>query len=154
YAPAIPDAFVLAGLAQVKAFARRVGVTYMEVIELLKTKFINPNSTLIPRLERLGVPFSTLKALKDGSISDADFDALLPVGLDLTEYGGNIKAWVKDDANYARIMGLITLANPRGSGDLCTFDDLQFRYANPDNSANALRAIDYLRLLRFIRLWK
>ena len=28
------------------------------------------------------------------------------------------RAWVKDDANYARIMGLITLAIPAGPGQL------------------------------------
>ena len=51
-------------------------------------------------------------------------------------------------------MGLITIANPTNSTDLCSFDSLQFRYANPDNSANSLRAIEYVRLMRFIRLWK
>ena len=50
YAPSTADADVLNGLANVKAFTRRVGVMYEDIIELLKTKFINPNSALIPRL--------------------------------------------------------------------------------------------------------
>lgn len=154
YDLATPDADVLAGLSNVKAFARRVGVSYEDVIELLKTKFINPNSTLIPRLERLRVPFSTLKKLKDDPNFGDEFDELLPAGLDPAEYGGDIKAWVKNDANYARIMGLITLANPDNDADLCSFDKLEFRYANPDNNANSLRAFEFIRLIRFIRLWK
>ena len=60
------DADVIAGLSNAKQFARRVGITYEDLISVLKTRFINPNSDLIPKLERLGVSFATLKALKDG----------------------------------------------------------------------------------------
>ena len=154
FPPGTADAQVLASLAAAKAFSRRSGITYTDVVALLKTRFINPHRALIPLLERLGVPFSTLKALKDGAISDAEFDSLLPAGLDPAEYGGDIKAWVKSDDIYARIMGLITIANPTNSIDLCSFDDLQFRYANPDNAANAVRPIDYVRLSRVVRLWR
>ena len=154
FSPATSEADVQASLANVKAYARRVGVTYDELVELLKTKFINPSSGLIPRLERLGVPFVTLKALKEGTVSDAEFDALLPPGLDPAEYGGDVKAWVKDDTNYARIMGLITIEVPSDSSKPCSVDEWELRYANPDETANALHAIDYVRLLRFIRLWK
>lgn len=154
FAPATPDADVLAALGEVKGFARRIGVTYQEVIDILQTRFINPSSALISRLERLRIPFATLEALKKGTLSDAAFDALLPPGLDPAPYGDDIKAWVKDDANYARIMGLITISDPKGSGDLCSFDDLELRYADPDTTHNSLHAIDHVRLLRFIRLWK
>jgi hypothetical protein len=76
---------------------------------------------LISKLERLGVPFATLKAFKDGAIADADFDALIPTRLDVTQYGGDIKAWVRNDENYAKIMGLITLTNPNTNADPCRF---------------------------------
>ena len=74
------DAIVIAGLSNAKGFTRSVGITYEEIAAILKTRFVNPNSDLIPKLERLGVPFATLKALKDGTITDAAFDALLPTG--------------------------------------------------------------------------
>jgi hypothetical protein len=117
-----PDADVINGnvaanipaLSNAKLFTRRVGLTYENIVSILKTRFVNPNSDLIPKLERLRVPFATLKALKDGTITDAAFDALLPTGadaLDPQEYGGNIKAWVTNADNYARIMGLITLTD-------------------------------------------
>jgi len=213
------DANVIVGLSNAKQFARRVGITYEELVSALKTRFINPNSDLIPKLERLGVSFATLKALKDGTITDPDFDKLLAalaVAPDPAEYGGDIKAWVKDNDNYARIMGLITLAIPAGSwaaskvyavGDCvrpttaqsestlyyeCTtsgtsaasepkwpstpgkytypdgtvvwtcrdassclsFDNLAFRYSDPAKLTQNMSAVEFVRLLRFIRLWK
>ncbi|MBC1195383.1 PA14 domain-containing protein,virulence plasmid 28 protein [Microcystis aeruginosa BLCCF158] len=152
--PATPIANVLSTLANAKTFTRRIDISYEDLIEILRTRFINPNSDLIPKLERLGVPFSTLKNFKDGTITDAQFDALLKPGLDAAQYGGDIKAWVKNDTNYAKIMGLIVLTNPTAASDLCRFDQLEFRYANPDNTTNQLRPFEYVRLLRFIRLWK
>jgi Neuraminidase-like domain/Salmonella virulence plasmid 28.1kDa A protein len=152
---------VIAALSNAKQFTRRVEITYEEIVSILMTRFVNPNSDLIPKLERLGVPFATLKAFKDGTITDDDFDALLPTGSgapDPAAYGGDIKAWVKDEANYARIMALITLTDPTGNPDPCNFDQLEFRYAEPmDNEADTstrLGAVEFARLLRFIRLWK
>jgi hypothetical protein len=102
-------------LSNAKLFCRHVGISYEDLVAILETRLVNPNSDLIPKLERLGVALSTLKAFKEGTITDEAFEALLPQGayaLDPAQYGGDIKAWVKNDANYARIMGLITLAIP------------------------------------------
>jgi hypothetical protein len=154
YSSATPEADILSTLANVKTFTRRIGISYEEIIEIIKTRFINPNAVLIPKLERLIVPFATLKAFKDGAIADAEFDALIPAGLDVTQYGGDIKAWVRNDANYAKIMSLITLTNPTANADPCRFDQLEFRYANPDNNTNQARPFEFIRLIRFIRLWK
>ncbi len=110
------DPEVIAGLSNAKQFARRLGLSYEDLVSILKTRFINPNSDLIPKLERLGVDFAMLAELKkDDPATDAKFDALLAalaVAPDPAEYGGDIKAWVKDDDNYLRMMGLITLAIP------------------------------------------
>ena len=148
-------------LSNAKLFSRHVGITYDDLVAILQTRFVNPNSDLIPKLERLGVALVTLKALKDGTITDAAFDALLPQGpaaLDPAEYGGDIKAWVKDDANFARIMALITLTDPTGNPDPCNFDTLEFRFAKPmvdgNDTTTRLGAAEFIRLLRFVRLWK
>jgi hypothetical protein len=152
--PATSIAQVLSTLVNAKTFTRRINISYEDLIEILRTRFINPNSDLIPKLERLGVSFSTLKNFKDGTITDAQLDTLLKSELDVSQYGGDIKAWIKNDTNYANIMGLIVLINPRGASDLCRFDQLEFRYAEPDNATNQLGAFEYIRLIRFIRLWK
>jgi hypothetical protein len=152
--PGTTEADALKQLAKARAFARRVGITYEEVVELLRTRFLNPHAWLLPRLERLHVPFATLKALKDGDLTEEEFEDLLPEGLDLAQYDGDVAAWVQADERYDRIMGLITLSNPTQNRDLCTFEALEFRYSHPDDDANTLRAVDFVRLLRFLRLWK
>jgi Neuraminidase-like domain/Salmonella virulence plasmid 28.1kDa A protein len=145
----------LIGLSNAKFFTRRMGISYEELGEILHTRFINPNSTLIPKLERLYLPFSTLKKFKDDDdIDDAGFDKLLPKGLDADQYGGDIKAWVKDEMNYAKIMSLIILTNPAKTEDICSFDKLEFRYSDPGKIDQPIRTIEFYRLLRFIRLWK
>jgi hypothetical protein len=144
-------------LSGVKAFARRVAITYDDLVALLQTRFINPASVLIPKLQRLGVPFATLKALKDGTISDGDFDAILAAQAqppDPAQYGGDIKAWIKDPANYARIMSLVVIANPTAPDDLCLIDELQLRHADPLQLGTPLSTIDFVRFQRFIRLWR
>jgi peptidoglycan hydrolase-like protein with peptidoglycan-binding domain len=173
---AMSEAEVILRLSNAKNFTRRVGISYEEIIEILKTRFINPNSTLIPRLERLGVPFSTLKALKDGvskdgtAFSSDDFGALLPAGLNPVAYGGDPQALADDGSNYAEVMGsiikdwvtsaydnimsLIVVTNPTDEEDLCTFENLEFRYSDPDKIGTAIRVFEFVRLIRFIRLWK
>ena len=155
FKPDISNDDVLAKLSNVKSFTRRMQISYEDIVAILKTRFVNPNSTIVPKLEELGVPFLALKALKDGTMTDAEeaaFDELISK-VDASHFGGDIKAWVTDDANYARIMGLITLTDPSGEDDACSFDNVEFRYANPV-PANTLRPFEFHRLIRFIRLWK
>lgn len=148
--PAASGQEVRETLSQAKTFARRVGVTYEELAEILTTRFINPNAALIPRLERLSVPFSTLKALKDGVLTPAAFLGELPPDVDEAQYGDDIPAWVTGEANYARIMSLVVLVAP----DECDFDQVTIRYSDPDKLAQPVRDIEFIRLARFIRLWK
>lgn len=145
----------LIGLSNAKAFTRRVGISYEDIIEILRTRFMNPHSTLIPKLERLGIPFATLKTLKESPQTGQAWLDLLPKPLPVAaQYGGNIEAWVKNDANYGNIMSLITLADPTGKTDVCSFDKLEFRYSDPDKINEPIRAFEFYRLIRFIRLWK
>lgn len=150
------------GLSNAKQYARRVGITYEELVSILRTRFVNPNSDLVPKLERLGVSFAALKKLKETNTpaADAEFDELLPKGAgapDPAEYGGDIKDWVRNQDNFERIMGIITLTDPSGGDDPCSFDTLEFRYARPvpaGNVTNRLGAVEFVRMMRFIRLWK
>ena len=142
------------GISNGKAFTRRIGISYQDLIEILKTRFVNPNATLIPKLERLKVSFSTLKRFKDGELTAEEFEDLLAPKLDEAPYGDDIKTWVKDEANYARIMGLLTLTNPGAAEAVCSFDKLELRYSDPAKIAEPVRAFEFVRLFRFIRLWK
>jgi hypothetical protein len=135
-----------------KMFARRLNLGYEELIEIISSQFINPHSHLIPKLEKLGVNFATLQGFVDGTISQAEFEASLPDDLDVASYGGEVKRWVRD--NETQIMGLIVLSDPTGSEDICSFDTVELRYALPDFASNKLKPIEFLKLLRFIRLWR
>ena len=145
--------------------SRRLGVSYDDLAAIVSTQFLNQNAALIPRLQRLNAPFTTLKALHDtlGTAQSiaADFIAALPAGLDATQYGGTGSAdyqavvnWVTGPAVYPLIMDIITISEPAaGTGD-CSAANLQLRYSNPDNADNLLSGTDYLKLIRFIRLWR
>jgi hypothetical protein len=148
---------VLAVLSNARTFARRMNISYEDLLEILKTRFVNPASTIIPRLERLGVTLATLTDLRqkliDGTITPQQFrDALAP-GLDESQYGGDVVTWVKDEAQFKAILGLLTLAGPDTASE-CSFDKLQFRYADPAKAEDLVKPLEFVRLLRFIRLWR
>jgi Neuraminidase-like domain len=120
-----PDQDVMDDLGSAKNFARRVGISYDELIEILTTRFVNPNSILLPKVKRLGVSFSALKELKESPLTDEAWLALLAEKMtqaaapsfpeplpDASQYGGSIEQWLKDEQNFARIMGLVTLTTP------------------------------------------
>lgn len=130
------DSEVLEILSNAKLFARRVGITYEELVALLKTRFANPHVNLIPKLERLGVPFSTIQALHEGRIDEHEFNALLPTGMnapDPTQYGGDIAAWIKNEENYTRIKSIVTLRDTLGT-EGCDFGKFTLAYAIPELS--------------------
>jgi hypothetical protein len=117
--PSLSDDAVISNLSGMQDFSRRTGVSYEDIFAILQTRFINPSSVLIPRLQQLNVPFTAMRALKNGSITAATFKSLLPAGLDARKYGGvnvsdldAVVQWVTNSTNYARIMGLITVSNP------------------------------------------
>ena len=105
------------GLANARRFCRRMNISYDDLVAVLQSQFVNPGSDLLPQLQKLGVSFAIIQAVNSGAI--ADITPYLPTGAaapDPTEYGGtvsqDINKWILDPANYARIMGLITLAVP------------------------------------------
>jgi hypothetical protein len=158
------DAAILSELSNLQTFCRRVGIAYEDLAEIVRTHFINPATGLRARVEALSVPFEVIQLLKAGQLSDAAFVEQLPAGLDPVAYGahpaahkrdyGPIVAWVKDDANYARMMSLVTIAKAADADDTCSAATLRLAYANPDPARHDLRAVDFVRLLRFIRLWR
>jgi GH18 family chitinase len=154
--PKLSDADVLKTLTtmSLQDFSRRTGVCYDDLFAIVKTQFINPHANLIPRLERLAVPFTTLQKLKNNQMTAAALEALLPAGLDPRPYGGSdpsaVVNWVI--ASYPQLTAIITITNPNptSSVDQCSGSALQLRYANLDK----LSATDFVKLIRFIRLWR
>jgi hypothetical protein len=143
---------VVAMFANAKALSRVLGVSYQELVELLRTEFVNPHSHLLPRLDALGLTLSEIHAVKLGTMSPAQLQARLPQGLDPTPYGGDVRQWLL--SHHDRIMRLILLSDSTGTADPCAFDTLELRYAHPNFAANPLRPVELLRLHRLVRLWR
>ncbi|WP_028523157.1 neuraminidase-like domain-containing protein [Runella limosa] len=132
-----------AKIANARSFTRKMGISFSDLVTILKSTFINPAAKLIPLLEKLDINFEQMKALKEGSITFGT----LNITADVTLYGGDIEKWLKD--NYDATMSLILL-----TGTDKDFGKLELKYALPDTTKNALKEDDYVRLYRFIRVWK
>lgn len=148
--PAVP-----ANLRQAQYFAQRVGVSYEDLAAILQTRFVNPNAWVIPLAGKLGVTLAQIKAFAATPISAANnaaFEAQLSAGLDAGQFGGSIATWVRDNANA--ILGLLTLYNTSADPDPCDFSQMEFRYGDPTANNGAVREIEFVRLLRFIRVWR
>jgi hypothetical protein len=135
-----------------KTFARRTGISYKDLIEIIKTPFINPHAHLIPRLEKLEVGFDDIRDFLEGIVSTEEFEDKIPTGLDPSKYDGDVLTWL--EANYDGIMHIIILRDFSGKDEGCGFDKVELRYSLPDENNNYLEEIEFWRLLRFIRLWK
>ncbi|TNJ64556.1 PA14 domain-containing protein,virulence plasmid 28 protein [Paenibacillus hemerocallicola] len=154
YSETVTEQEMMAELSNPLTFARRLGLTYEDLNELLMCRFINPSLAIVPKLERLGVTFETIKKFKEGLLTDEQFDQQLAPALDVSEYGGDIQAWVR--THYDDIMGLITLMNEEGNNDLSDYDKMAFRYADPGKHSitDFIRPFEFIRMIRFIRLWR
>lgn len=137
-------------IANGKIFSRRVDISYEDLVTLLKTRFINPGSVLVPLFQKLKLNLVDLNNFYTGVINDAQLDALLPTGIDPAGYGGDIKQWLRD--NQQLIMGLITLTDIGPEAAECDFAKVELRFALPDNSNNKLTTIAYHKFHRFLRL--
>lgn len=144
---------VVAAMSPLQEFSRRCGVSYDDIATILETRFINPSASLMPLFQALGVEAPAIQQLHDNTITATQFVAQLSSGVDPTRYGAaevdGIPAWVT--ANYDALMGLIVIDV---DGSPCDTTQMVLRYFNPDIATNALREVDLLRLLRFIRLWR
>ncbi len=99
-------------LSSAKTFARRMGISYAELFEILGTRFVNPSVALIPKADDLKVSMATLKTLKDrDDLADKEwleqFQHRLP---DKSQYGGNIRTWLKN--SWPCLAKIVTLATP------------------------------------------
>lgn len=151
---------LVAKFSNAKTFARLFDMSYEELIEIVRTQFINPHRHLIPKLEKLGVNFNTIRALLEGNVSvEKNFRASKEFAdLDIRQYGGLfligtgkfeiLKLWLQ--RNNDAIMGLIVLSDSAKSDNPCSFDNVQLGYVNKP----ILQPIEFLKLLRFIRLWR
>ncbi len=148
-----------AAVANAKVFCRRLDVAYMDLHRILQTQFVNPAVDLVPALEGLGVGLVSIQGWYAGDLTDAELLDLLPADLDATPYGGDVVAWLTShQAILQKLIILAPTAVPPAPGDPplddCDFAGLELRLAVADPAADALTALEFHRLNRFIRLWR
>jgi Neuraminidase-like domain/Putative peptidoglycan binding domain/Salmonella virulence plasmid 28.1kDa A protein len=159
------DDAVTASLANLQNLTRRLDISPQQLLELLSTRFVNPGSTLLPRLQRLALSATSIRDFHSGTLNSDQLRAMLPVKVRGADYGATgaerdaaayptIEAWLGNQANFDQIMNLLTIVNPTNPDQFCSLDQLELRHLNPDDATNRLSAFDLRRLLRFVRLWK
>ncbi|TMR06734.1 hypothetical protein ETD83_03455 [Actinomadura soli] len=151
----VTEAQLVVGVGNARRLARRLGISPAEIVSLVRTRFVNPDAALLVPLSALRVGLPAIQALRAGTITPAQFRAMLPPGLDTAPFGGDVVAWLA--ARHDRIMNLVVLTDPTGAeppaGDSTGgFASLELRRALPDPARNRLRAVDLLAIARFARL--
>ncbi|GAA0403881.1 neuraminidase-like domain-containing protein [Acrocarpospora corrugata] len=151
----VTEAQLVAGAGNARRLARRLGLTPAELVDLVRTRFVNPDADLLGPLSTLGVGISAILRLREGTMTPAAFKAALRPNLDLAPFGGDVVAWLA--ARHDRIMNIVVLTDPTGAeppaGDSSgAFAKMELRRALPDSARNRLRAVDLLGIARFVRL--
>lgn len=134
-------------LADVPEFLQRTGISYVDLIETLKTQFINPaypEGEALEFLRRIPLSFATLAALAQSNFANPSqeaLDALQRAGIALRQ----LIDW--SNANFQRVRKVIVLDAPDSKCDLSVT-----RLQHLDGSL--LDDAELSKLHRFIRLWR
>jgi peptidoglycan hydrolase-like protein with peptidoglycan-binding domain len=149
------EADALADLKSAKALARRLSITYQDLVDLVLTGFVNPRLNTLTVLQKLGIQVNDVFRYK----RDPNYQAMSAEELaafekrltDLTTMYQGLgfdarawldKAWLNGDFNQ-----VLLLADPDTG---CSFEHTTLRYANGAD----IDAIALAKLNLFVRLWK
>lgn len=146
-------------LNAVPEFLKRTGVSYAELVDLLKTKFLNPGTSTLSILENtfksLGIDsnqlYTILVSVINGSYSPTDefISALTTSGW--TNYN-EFKLWLQEPKKFSDFNNLITLYQSESTCEIGTtiLRKIESIYTTNPNSLNEF----FARFHRFVRLWR
>jgi Neuraminidase-like domain/Repeat of unknown function (DUF5648)/Salmonella virulence plasmid 28.1kDa A protein len=140
-------AVVRAELHNVAGLLRRLRIGYDDLTDLLATHYVNPDAALLPAVTALRIDLADLWAWQRGELSTDDLRGLLPAELDQAPYGGDVIAWLGDDARQDRIRNLVTV-RPAADGDPCTLEGLELRRTDASDPPDEV----FVRMMRLHRL--
>ncbi|ETP66943.1 hypothetical protein G159_19950 [Planococcus glaciei CHR43] len=146
--PGDTEVATFAALKSAKTLARRLDVTYKELAELIKTRFINPNLYTLGMLRKLDIELIDVFRYKkhpDYKFLSIDEEAEMEKRLDHFD----AKQWLNESWDKHEFDNILVLRDPDTGGN---FDSTTICYANRSN-AN-VEAIDYVKLNFLVRLWK
>jgi len=153
-------------LNSAKALSRRLGVTYKELAEIVRTGFVNPKLGGLVILYKLGVTVQDVLFYKDhrsllaqnpATLSKDDQKRLEEIRafeqkLDqvTTEYassGFNAKIWLDMALQNSAFDRILVLVDPDPG---CNFDLTTLRYSNGEDADE----IAFVKINLFVRLWR
>jgi hypothetical protein len=128
-------------------FLARTGITYLELIDLLRAGYINPSlpqGEALAAFERIPVSYSVLAALVASNFADPDARTLKALDAAAMTVD-DLAAWA---AEHFETLGKLLVLDAPDSGCDLTLTRLQHL------DGTALDEADLSRLHRFIRLWR
>ena len=142
-------------LNSAKALSRRLGITYKQLVELLRTRFINPRLDALVTLHKLGIDADTALAYKNSALSLDEQQTLQQRWQKLTQQfnpdgdpnGFDAQGWLEQQIAASDFAEILVLVDENAAG---SFDKTELRHT--DNTAAT--AVDFLRLNLFVRLWR
>jgi hypothetical protein len=146
YDPAqVSESLSLATLTAAKPLARRLGVSYRELVAIVRTSFVNPRLGTLATLRKLGIATEDLMRYMTEP-GHAPFTPAERTAFEAT-VGPSGLAWLQkawDDGEFERIL---VLADPVAG---CGFDTTTLRYAD----GTAVDPIVFVLLNYFVRVWR
>lgn len=141
-------------------FLRRSGLKYTDLVELVKTTFINPHQQLLDFLEALFVNstmnastiYTKLQQVNAGTLNPATDAGIMAVLTAASMQPADFTAWVQN--NFDEFNSIITLYQ---STSTCHLDTTYLRkVVNVYSGTNAsgITSNEWSRIHRFIRLWR
>jgi DNA-binding transcriptional regulator YdaS (Cro superfamily) len=143
----------LSALGSARALARRLGVTYTELVQLVRTGFLNPRLHALALLRTLGIDAEDAARYYGApghpalsAAERAEFEGRLAA------LGPDVGTWLQEAWRDGRFNGILVLSSPSGG---CDLSQTTLRYLNlADTDVVARRPFDLLRLNLFVRLWR
>lgn len=140
-------------LVNVPEFLKRSGIAYTELVDLIKTQFINPHQDLLNYINILfkgrfdsTTLYEKLSQIYSGGLPSTD--GLWEVLAEQEISSGEFTAWIED--NFVNLKSVITLFEPNSGCNLETtsISTLEKIYEDGENN------VPWSAMHRFIRLWK
>ena len=142
-------------LVSAKALARRLSVSYTELVELVRSRFVNPKLDALVTLHKLHIDVDTALRYKKRSLS-ADEQQTFEQRLQqlttqfnptLDPNGFNAQNWLDTTVETADFNQILILADEDAS---CNFDKTELQRAD----GTPAQPLDFLRINLFVRLWR
>ena len=149
----------LSELKSARTLASKLGVSYQNLVDLVKTDFLNPQLNTLVTLQKLGIQPNDVFSY-EGQTGYAPMTASQKTAFEVlldkltkkynptnNASGFNARTWLSTAWNNGGFNQILLLADPDAG---CNFDETTLQYANGTATTPSI----FLKLNFFVRLWK